>query len=175
MDWITESSDIILNNSWAIKELIETSVSNESWVSSSFISTCADIISWNFRFVLICLLFFYRIATLIRVIKDSNARSNSIFFQIISILIIICFSPIIWLPLYIAIRPQWRKRDKTPRRDEAFQNMQLCENCQHICPIDHSYCTDCWEILQWKCRECHKKYSNTYSYCPFCGAPHLDV
>lgn len=120
------------------------------------------------------IIFFMRICALIRAIKDSNARSSSFWFQLLSALIIIVLWPIFGILLYIAIRPQWLKWDKTPWRDTAFQNIHVCENCKNFNNISHDYCTNCWESLCTSCRECQAKYSKSYAYCPYCWAPHLD-
>jgi ABC-type nickel/cobalt efflux system permease component RcnA len=115
-----------------------------------------------------------RLSVLIRTIKDASARSSSFWFQLLSVVLIIGFTPIFWLLLYIAIRPQWWKWDKTPRRDTLFQKSQICDNCGEFNQIDHLYCTACWESLHISCRECQNKYSKSYSYCPKCGAPRLE-
>ena len=140
---------------------------NTQWIIDIFIEN-------SLRFRLAIIIFLLRIATLIRVIKDSNARSWSFRFQLLSIFLIIAFTPIFWLLLYIAIRPQWWKRDKTPRRDTHFQNIQICENCWEFNKIEHSFCINCWESIQTNCRECQKKYSKSYKYCPYCWAPNLE-
>lgn len=128
----------------------------------------------NIRFRSTIVIFLLWITILIRVIKDANARSSSFWFQILSVFLIICFTPIFWLLLYIAIRPQWWKRDKTPWRDTTFQDIQICENCGNFNSINNLYCTYCWENLCTSCRECQKNYSKSYAYCPNCWAPHLE-
>jgi hypothetical protein len=89
-------------------------------------------------------------------------------------IIVILFTPILWLILYIAIRPQWRRWDKTAWRDTLFQTTQICENCWEFNSIENFYCTTCWESLCTTCRECETKYSKNYAYCPNCGAPSLE-
>lgn len=120
------------------------------------------------------IIFLLRVSILIYVIKDANARSSSFWFPILAAIIVILFTPILWLILYVAIRPQWFKWDRTPRRDTLFQQTQICENCWEFNQIQHSYCTSCWESLYTTCRECQSKYSKNYSYCPDCGAPRLE-
>ena len=119
-------------------------------------------------------IFLIRISALIWVIKDANARSSSFWFQLLSAIIILLFSPVFGILLYIAIRPQWRKWDKTAWRETLFQTTQICENCWEFNRIENSYCTSCWESLSTTCRECEKKYSKNYAYCPNCGAPSLE-
>lgn len=157
----------ILEWSWEISDVIWNPFTSTEWFLNIILDNPI-----RFRFALI--LFFFRFVTLIRVIKDSNARSSSFWFQILATLLIILFTPIVGLPLYIAIRPQWWKWDKTIWRDILFQQVQWCENCWYMNPINQWYCTNCWESLQTSCRECQNKYSKTYSYCPNCWAPKLE-
>ena len=157
----------LLEWSWNISDVIGDPFTSSEWFLETIFQN-----SIRFRFALI--LFFFRFVALIRVIKDSNARSSSFWFQFLSALLIILFTPIVGLPLYIAIRPQWWKRDKTIWREILFQQVQECENCGYMNSINQKYCTNCWESLQVLCRECQNKYSKTYSYCPECWAPKLD-
>lgn len=120
------------------------------------------------------IIFLLRLSALIWVVKDANARSSSFWFPILAAIIVILFTPILWLILYIAIRPQWRRWDKTAWRDTLFQTTQICENCWEFNSIENFYCTACWESLCTTCRECETKYSKNYAYCPNCGAPSLE-
>ena len=126
------------------------------------------------RFWSAIVIFLIWLSVLIRVIKDSNARSSSFRFQLLAVFLVVAFTPIFGLMLYIAIRPQWWKWDKIPRRDNIFQKTQVCENCGELNLIQNLYCTSCWENLHITCRECQTKYSRNYSYCPNCGAPRLE-
>ena len=157
----------ILEWSWDISDVIWNPFTSSEWILSTILQS-----SFWFRTAII--IFLVRLAILIRTIKDASARSSSFWFQLLSVLLIIGFTPVLWLLLYIAIRPQWWKWDKTPWRDTLFQKSQICENCWEFNQINHLYCTSCWESLHVSCRECQNKYSKTYSYCPNCGAPHLE-
>ena len=126
------------------------------------------------RFWSAIVIFLIRLSVLIRVIKDANARSSSFRFQLLAVFLIVAFTPVFWLILYIAIRPQWWKWDKIPWRDNIFQSTQVCENCGELNLIQNLYCTSCGENLHISCRECQHKYSKTYWYCPNCGAPRLE-
>ena len=152
--------------SWDLINIFWKSFSSLEWLISSIRGT--------FRFITALTIFLLRLAILIWVIKDASARSSSLWFQLLSVFLIIAFTPIIWLILYIAIRPQWWKWDKTPRRDTLFQKTQICENCWEFNNMDYLYCTYCWESLHIPCRECQHKYPKSYSYCPNCGAPQLE-
>ena len=164
---LAQATIAILEWSWNIEEIIWNPFSSSGW----FMNTILQNSIW---FWLSIIIFFLWLCALIWVIKDANARSSSFWFQLFSALLVIILTPIFWVLLYIAIRPQWLKRDKTPWRDVAFQQIQVCENCWNFNNISNDYCTSCWENLQNTCRECQKKYSKVYAYCPHCWAPRLE-
>ena len=156
MEWSENISDVIWNP-----------LTSSEWFFSVLLNN-------SIRFWTALTIFFLRICALIRTIKDANARSSSFWFQILAALCVVVLWPVFWLLLYIAIRPQWRKWDKTPWRDTSFQSIQSCDNCGNFNQIDHAYCVYCGENLYTSCRECRHKYSKSYAYCPKCGAPCLD-
>ena len=147
--------------------LIENPFTSGQWFFSTIFQN-------NIRLWSAIVIFLIRIAALVRVIKDANARSSSFWFQFLSAVIVLLFTPIFGILLYIAIRPQWWKWDKTAWRDAIFQQTQVCENCWEFNQIENLYCTSCWESLTTTCRECQTRYSKNYSYCPNCGAPSLE-
>ena len=157
----------ILEWSWDITDVIWNPFTSAEW----FFNTIRDS---SFRFWTALIIFLLWLAILIWTIKDASARSSSFRFRLLSAFLIIWFTPVIWLLLYIAIRPQWRKWDKTPWRDTLYQTKQVCENCGEFNHIDNLYCTKCGEALHSTCHECQNKFSNSYSYCPNCGAPRIE-
>lgn len=163
---LTQAAINILEWSWDITDIIWNPLTSAEGILSTILQS-----TFWFRTALV--IFLVRLAILIWTIKDASARSSSFWFQLLSVFLIIGFTPIFWLLLYIAIRPQWWKWDKTPRRDTLFQKTQICENCWEFNHIENLYCTSCWESLHTTCHECQNKFSNIYSYCPNCGAPSL--
>lgn len=55
---------------------------------------------------------FVRILIIIWVLKDSNYRSSSTFFCLLSLLLVTVGTPILWLPIYLAIRPLGYKHER---------------------------------------------------------------
>ena len=163
---LTQVALAALEWSWDLWDIIQNPFTSPDWILSVILNN-------SIRFWTALVIFFIWFLILIWVIKDSSARSSSFGFQFLSALIIVLLTPIIWLPLYIAIRPQWWKRDKTPRRDIIFQQVQECENCGYTNQLNNAYCSNCGECLHTTCRECQSKYANSYAYCPECGAPNL--
>ena len=55
--------------------------------------------------IIVGVIIFFRIIAIIWTAKDISARTDSSFFHIISVLFVTLLTPIIGLPLYLAIRP----------------------------------------------------------------------
>lgn len=129
--------------------------------------------SKNLAIIIVAIIAFFWIIAIIRTAKDISARSDSSFFHIISVLLVFLLTPIIWIPLYLAIRPIWYKRDKTPRRDSFLTNSSICQKCWTLNPKEYKNCIKCWEKLKTTCKECNNEYPNEYHYCPVCWAPNI--
>jgi len=124
--------------------------------------------------VVIFILFLWLVC-IISVAKDVSARTDSHAIQIISILFVTFLTPIIWLPLYLAIRPVWYKIDKTPWRDSCANSSVQCESCLTMNPKEYDCCIQCGKKLKIKCKECEKSFPKYYHYCPYCGAPNINI
>ena len=118
--------------------------------------------SQNIAIVIVSILVFFWIIAIIRTAKDISARTESSFFHIISVLLVTILTPIIGIPLYLAIRPIWYKRDKTSRRDSCLSNSSICQNCWTLNPKEYKNCIKCGE-----------EYPYSYHYCPSCWAPNI--
>ncbi len=127
----------------------------------------------NLSTTIIIILIFLRIVSIIRVAKDISARTNSSLLQIICILLVTFFTPIIWLPLYHIIKPIWYKKDQMPRREACISTMTVCQNCETLNPKEYKCCINCWKTLKIKCKECNTDYPHDYHYCPKCWAPNI--
>lgn len=114
------------------------------------------------------------ILVVIWVLRDSIARSNSSFYQFISVLLVVLLTPIIWLPIYLAFRPLVYKRERRMWREALELNICECPHCWALNKDCTRMCVRCWECLHTECKECHKEYFWTYSYCPECWAPNLE-
>lgn len=124
---------------------------------------------------IIALILFFWLLAIIRVAKDISARTHNHFLQIISILFVTFLTPILGLPLYLAIRPIWYKRDKTPWRDACLSDSIRCSACNMLNSKEYKCCIQCGKKLTIKCKECNKDYSHEFWYCPYCWAPNIDA
>lgn len=117
---------------------------------------------------------FLRVVAIIRVTKDIINRTNSSSLQVISILLVTFLTPLVWLPLYLLIRPISFKRDRIPRREACASNLVPCYNCNTLNPKEYVCCIACGERLKVKCKECWNSYAHSFAYCNICGAPNID-
>jgi hypothetical protein len=147
-----------------------TVLDSSSMLNNIFSWWTTDLISWLLYFLI-----FIWIISIIWIFKDITARTNSLWLQILGILLVTIFTPIIWLPLYLAVRPVTYKIDKMPRREAGLLKIVSCYNCWMLNDKKYNYCVKCWEILKVKCKECWNQYPHDYQYCNGCGAPNIDV
>lgn len=129
----------------------------------------------NIYTTIVVLFVFLWIISIIWVAKDISARTNSVLLQIIAILLVTFFTPIIWIPLYHIIKPIWYKKDKMPWREACITNTTICVECWMINAKEHKCCVNCWKKLTIKCKECDTEYPHNYRYCPKCGWPNIEL
>ena len=125
--------------------------------------------------IVVAFIVFLRLICIILVTKDISARTNSYGLQIISILLVTFLTPLIWLPLYRAIRPVGYKKDKMPWREACISQSVYCLSCWTLNPKEYKCCIKCGKKIQTKCKECNKEYPHSYHYCPYCGAPNIQA
>jgi hypothetical protein len=117
------------------------------------------------------------IAIIIWVSKDANNRTNSLLFQVFSILIVIILTPLFGLLLYLIIRPtktltekylesiQLQILDEEGKKD----SMEKCPSCNKHINKEYKFCPHCAVKLQKICFSCKKMYQTNWDICPYCG------
>ncbi|MDD2487552.1 MAG: zinc ribbon domain-containing protein [Candidatus Gracilibacteria bacterium] len=130
------------------------------------------------------ILYFFIIwgAFIIWVVKDITNRTTNLFLQVLSIIIVILFTPIFGLPIYLLLRPRATIFEKYYEDAEEVEfeeenniqeNMKkdiiLCPYCSKHIDEDFSYCPYCKEKLIKKCEKCAKDIKIFWSACPYCG------
>ena len=124
-------------------------------------------------FVCAAIIFLW-ILCVIWVLRDASARSENVFYQLFSALLIVFLTPIFGLPLYLAFRPLVYRWEKTLWREALEQNVVVCPHCQNLNNSSHVMCSWCGEPLQTECKQCHCKYQGHFAYCPECWAPNIE-
>lgn len=117
------------------------------------------------------------ISLIIWVAKDITNRTNSLFFQIISILIILFLTPL-WIFIYLLIRPSKTVFEKY--YEEIEENLDTlsetiashqfnCPACKAPVNTHFRSCPQCNHTLQIPCLGCGKLIFHEWRNCPHCG------
>lgn len=122
--------------------------------------------------LLIWLFVFFRVYSLLWVAKDISRRTSHTGMQILSIIVIVIFTPIIWLPIYFLIRPIQRK-DMLLQQEELLDYLEsqtiICQACGGVNAYEYEFCVFCGEKIKHVCSWCKKQYAINYLYCPYCA------
>lgn len=136
-----------------------------------------------------CIIYFFVvwIGLIIWVAKDISSRSNSRFYQVFCVLIMILLTPL-WVFIYLLIRP--RKSMYEKRSSEIEGNLEIlssivreriehdideaetldltCTKCSEDIESDFIICPHCKTSLKDTCHECHKIIRESWKVCPYC-------
>ncbi len=148
-------------------------VLNKSTRDLSYLFSFGNI--WIIINILLVVFVFAWIISIIWVLKDISARTDSSFLQLISVIFVTFLTPIFWLPLYLVIRPIYYKKDKMLRREAEMADVSFCLNCNSMNCSENEHCANCGEPIKTSCKQCSGKYNSSYKYCPICGAPNIDI
>jgi uncharacterized OB-fold protein len=78
------------------------------------------------------------------------------------------------LIFYLVLRPYYTLEEK--KLFNIIDNFSReCVNCGYLNYKENVFCVSCGEKLIVKCKECWKNYYRLDDYCPFCGAPNLEL
>ena len=123
-------------------------------------------------YILLFPFIFFWIWSILFIVRDISHRTNSLIYQLFAILL--WTIPWIWFMLYFVFRPYRSLDDKEWRLSINTLSIQ-CLDCWELNHKDNKFCTNCWDWLTTDCKECTKKYYKWYDYCPYCGAPNLEL
>lgn len=112
--------------------------------------------------------------TILWVTKDISSRTDNLFLQILSIVVVAIWTPIFWFLIYLLLRPNRYKFDQVNWRQALDIRMIECDWCWEINDKDNDFCIYCGSNLKSKCKECKNHYPKEYDYCPSCWAPSID-
>ena len=118
-------------------------------------------------------------AFIIWVIKDITNRTTNILVQTISIFIILFFTPIFGLPVYLLIRPRTTLFEKYYEEEEVeetvddMEELYHCPGCNHKVSREFKFCPKCAFELTTSCPSCKKRIHTDWTLCPYCGEKKL--
>lgn len=114
-------------------------------------------------------------AFIIWVIKDITNRTTNILIQTLSIFIILFFTPLFGLPIYLLIRPgttlfeRYYEEEEVVESDDDLEEVYHCPGCNHHVSREFRFCPKCAYELTTTCPSCHKQVHTDWSLCPYCG------
>lgn len=115
------------------------------------------------------------ISLIVWTFRDIRARSQDLFTQLLSVVMVVIFS-IPGLLLYFLLRPRETLAEGYERElaDEALmqdiEEKQACPVCHQKIQPDFIYCPNCHTRLKRQCDHCHRILNLRWTICPFCGA-----
>jgi RNA polymerase subunit RPABC4/transcription elongation factor Spt4 len=136
-----------------------------------------------------CVIYFFVvwIGLIIWVARDISFRSNSKFYQVFCVLIMILLTPL-WVFIYLLIRPRKSIYDRCSKEiewnleilssivqdriesdiDEEVNEELTCLECNEEIEHDFIICPNCKTSLKDTCHECHKIIRESWKVCPYC-------
>ena len=114
-------------------------------------------------------------AFIIWVIKDITNRTTNILVQTLSIFIILFFTPIFGLPIYLLIRPratlfeQYYEEEEVEESVDELEEFYHCPGCNHKVSRDFKFCPKCALELTVSCLSCRKQIHTDWTLCRYCG------
>ncbi len=136
-------------------------------------------------FVKLAVIYFFIvwIAIIVWVIRDITNRTDSIFLQFLSILIVLIWTPF-WVFIYLLIRPtktlferyygdievnlDWLSKSIKSKLKEKKNTTINCPSCNYPIDNEFKFCPNCKEELKYKCKGCKKKIDKTWKVCAHC-------
>lgn len=118
------------------------------------------------------------VAIIIWVTRDIINRTNNILYQIISILVVVLWTPL-WVVIYLLIRPGktlFEKYYEEYALDDYVESPIVnkekkecrCVFCNYEVQSDYKFCPNCRKQLKKECIWCNKELSWKMDFCPFC-------
>ncbi len=137
-------------------------------------------------FVKMAVVYFFVIwiSILVWVIRDITNRTDSLFLQFLSILIVLLLTPF-WVFIYLLVRPTKTLFERYYEEIEVnleslAETIQTklktkkdtlikCPCCEY--PIENAFkfCPNCKEELKYSCKSCDKKIDKDWKVCAHCG------
>lgn len=122
------------------------------------------------------------IAILMWVIKDINNRTDNVYLQVLSILVILLLTPF-WIFIYLLIRPGKTLFEKY--YEEIEENLDIfkeiveeknkqcetetnCFKCKEPISPEFKFCPKCKISLKNECQLCWKLLFSDWKVCPYC-------
>jgi RNA polymerase subunit RPABC4/transcription elongation factor Spt4 len=106
--------------------------------------------------------------------RDIRARTHDIFFQLLSVLLVLIFN-VLGLFLYLILRPKEtlaERYERTLAEEALLQDIEerlVCPECGIRVEDDYRFCPACHTQLKHECEICGRLNHLTWEICPYCG------
>ncbi len=109
-------------------------------------------------------------AFVIWVVRDITNRSESLIIQTFSILLVVAFTPVFGVPIYLLIRPRTTIFERYYEEvGLAEGGTRMCDRCEREVGESYRYCPYCRNELLAACPECGELVEHDWEHCAFCG------
>lgn len=109
-------------------------------------------------------------AFVIWVVRDITNRSESLIVQTFSILLVVAFTPVFGLPIYLLIRPRSTIFERYYEEVGLAENgARVCDRCEREVGDAYRYCPYCRNELLSACPECGELIERDWEHCAYCG------
>ena len=113
-------------------------------------------------------------AFVIWVVRDITNRSESLIIQTFSILLIVVFTPVFGLPIYLLIRPRSTIFERYYEEyglaeSDGGEMASECDRCGTEVSEEYRYCPRCRNELLTPCPRCRKPIPKDWEHCAYCG------
>lgn len=112
------------------------------------------------------------LASVIWTVRDITDRTGNLVIQTFSVLLVVIFTPILGLPLYLLIRPRTTLAEKY--YEEAgiaeAEYVSACPNCDEEVGEEFRFCPHCGHELLEECPACGAPKDKAWKFCASCGS-----
>lgn len=112
------------------------------------------------------------LASVIWTVRDITDRTGNLIIQTFSVLLVVIFTPILGLPLYLLIRPRTTLAEKY--YEEAglaeAEYVSECPHCHREVGEEFRYCPHCGHELLEECPDCGAPKDKDWKFCASCGS-----
>ena len=112
------------------------------------------------------------LASVIWTVRDITDRTGNLIIQTFSVLLVVVFTPILGLPLYLLIRPRTTLAERY--YEEAglaeAEYVSACPNCETEVGEEFRFCPNCGHELLDECPECGAPKDKDWKFCASCGS-----
>jgi hypothetical protein len=135
----------------------------QTYIANTWVHIQWDVLLLNIWVIYLLVIWF---GLLVWAIRDTSARGGGVFMQILAVVLILCLTPILGLPIYLLVRPRYSMYDISPDMD-----MPKCPSCDTTVETNYLYCPSCHTQIQQVCDICGGYCDPTWTICAYCGEP----